>query len=270
MAKRGVPEHPKTRKLARVLGAERWAAVGLLECLWHWCSRFAVTGEIPYDAAEIADGINYEGDPEKLLDALIDCKWLDRCEHCNSLYIHDIADHADNTWKATLKRQGKDFVRCNCTESQSNHDLVATESQSNHIPPNQTKPNQTKPQESEHGSKCKSPAKNGNGTNRNPDIGSAAARFPEFWAAIPRKAGESRSAAEGMFISRVTLDGADPDAIINGAKRIGLWYKSEGTDPKFYKSVMAFLNAEDKLWLEPWEVKKPASQGIGVYGLVQK
>ena len=44
--KRGTPDHPKTLELADRLGLERWGAVGLLECLWHFAAHYAKRGDV--------------------------------------------------------------------------------------------------------------------------------------------------------------------------------------------------------------------------------
>src|SRR5687767_13679779 len=105
MAKRGVPEHPKTMRVARLLEIEPWAVVGLLECLWHWCSKYAVTGEIRATPEDVADGIRYRGDATAMIEALTTARWLERLPD-GRLVVHDISQHADNTWKANLRRLG--------------------------------------------------------------------------------------------------------------------------------------------------------------------
>lgn len=156
MAKRGVPTHGKTFKLARLLGVESWAAVGLLECFWHWCSVHAITGVIATDPEDVGEALRYRGDPHELMGALIASGWVDRLGD-GRLVVHDAAQHADNTWKANLKRAGLKFWNEEpepepsqepeiatesqpsddeiTTESQQNHDLVTTESRRSSDPP---------------------------------------------------------------------------------------------------------------------------------------
>lgn len=105
MAKRGILEHPKTLKLGRKLGIPPCFAVGILECLWHWCGRYAIQGEIKAGWEEIADAIRYPGDPEQLRDALVSSGFLDVLEDGRTV-VHDVQDHADNTWKTNLKAAG--------------------------------------------------------------------------------------------------------------------------------------------------------------------
>ena len=67
-------DHPKTKKLARLLGASRPAVVGHLHYLWWWAVRHAQDGDLtPYDAATIADEAKWDGDPEAFVQAMLDC-----------------------------------------------------------------------------------------------------------------------------------------------------------------------------------------------------
>lgn len=134
MAKRGVPEHPKTLKLARKLGLPSWAAVGLLEVFWHWCSRYAITGLITAAPDDVADGIRYTGDADALFVALLESGWIDA--HPSGYTVHDVADHADNTWKANLKRAGLEFWNYSVpTQETPSQDEITTESQLSSEPP---------------------------------------------------------------------------------------------------------------------------------------
>ncbi len=131
MAKRGVPEHPKTLRLARALGVEPWMAVGLLECLWHWCSRYAIDGVITAEPEDVAAGLRYTGDPAALFDALVSTGWLDRC--VRGYAVHDAHEHADNTWKANLRRAGRDFAPECRGRTDPAHDALAEHSSPVHV-----------------------------------------------------------------------------------------------------------------------------------------
>ena len=55
-------DHPKTTRLARLLGVSQIAALGHLHALWSWAARFAEDGDLSrYDAGEIAAGARWEG-----------------------------------------------------------------------------------------------------------------------------------------------------------------------------------------------------------------
>ena len=87
-------EHPKTKRLKRLLGCSLVAAIGHLNCLWWWVMDYAPKGDLThFDAADIADGAEWEGDPEAFVQALIDCGvgggagFLEECG--GRLVIHD-------------------------------------------------------------------------------------------------------------------------------------------------------------------------------------
>lgn len=64
--KRGAPDHPKMRRLARRLGLPHMAAVGCMEMLWHWASRYAQDGAIGrYDDDDIADALYWTEPAER-------------------------------------------------------------------------------------------------------------------------------------------------------------------------------------------------------------
>ncbi len=106
MAKRGTLEHPKTKRLARELQMPVWAALGLLEAIWHWVSRYAPTGVLTAeDIADLCDTIRFDGN---LAESLTKSGWLDVV--ADGWYIHDWHDHADDTTKKTLQKRGESFA----------------------------------------------------------------------------------------------------------------------------------------------------------------
>lgn len=107
--KRGTIDHPKTAMLADTLGLELFAAVGLLECLFHFTAQYARRGDIGrYPDNLIAQRCFWKREPETLVSALVKCRWLD--EHPeHRLIVHDWHDHADNTVRMALTRRGEVF-----------------------------------------------------------------------------------------------------------------------------------------------------------------
>jgi len=100
----GTPEHPKTLMLAASLEFSKKEVTGLLELLWHFTARYAPQGNIgKFPAAMIAGAVDYtEGSPERLMEALHECGWLDtHAEH--GFLVHDWRDHCpDRTDKWLL------------------------------------------------------------------------------------------------------------------------------------------------------------------------
>lgn len=92
-------QHPKTRKLARLLGVSIPTAIGHLHLLWHFALKYAPDGDLSrFDSAEIADGCMWEGIPEVLVEALEKCFWLDREDewHC---VVHDWQEYGGKALK---------------------------------------------------------------------------------------------------------------------------------------------------------------------------
>jgi hypothetical protein len=102
--KRGTTDHPKTLALMRALKIPKYAAVGMLECLWHFCARYAPQGNVgKYSDQEIADSTGWTGDASKLMESLFVCRWLDKSgqwRYC----IHDWQDHLEDATAKWLKR----------------------------------------------------------------------------------------------------------------------------------------------------------------------
>lgn len=108
--KRGTIEHPKTIELASILGLEKWGAVGILECLWHFTSRYAPQGNVgKFSDQVIADSIGWKKEPKILISALIKCNFLE-IEKKYRLIVHDWSHHADDSVNKYLKRRKLRFV----------------------------------------------------------------------------------------------------------------------------------------------------------------
>lgn len=86
-------EHPKLKKMARLLGVNRAAAIGHLHMLWWWCLAYAQDGDLSrYDAPEIADGADFGGDAQEFITAMIEAGFLER--RSSNLHVHDWHDYA--------------------------------------------------------------------------------------------------------------------------------------------------------------------------------
>lgn len=110
--KRGTPRHPKVLELASILKIPRYAAVGLLEMLWHFTAEFAHPGDIGrFKNTAIASALDYTDDPGELIRALTVCGWVDPCE-CHRLRVHDWQDHADQTVQRVLAKRNQEFLPC--------------------------------------------------------------------------------------------------------------------------------------------------------------
>jgi len=109
--KRGTIRHPKLLRLATALRLPPFAALGLLEALLEWTFDYARDGAIGrHDNHAIAVGVGWEGDPDRLIAALITSRWLDPCA-THRLVVHDLADHAPESWKRQMKYHGQMFAQ---------------------------------------------------------------------------------------------------------------------------------------------------------------
>jgi len=121
--KRGTVFHPKFQRLQARLSIPAYAAAGILEMLWQMAGMFARRGDIGrFSNSEIAAWLGWQGDPDELIEALVDAGWLDRCE-THRLVIHDWQDHAD----AGVRRSQEVRERGFATPGAPERDARATE-----------------------------------------------------------------------------------------------------------------------------------------------
>lgn len=109
--KREAIDHTKMKRLCRKLDIPRWQGVGLLESLWHLCAKQTPRGDIgKLSDEDIALGIDYRGNEQPIIDALVHCGWIDRSDTFR-LVVHDWPDHCDDSIHMRLARTKQYFVR---------------------------------------------------------------------------------------------------------------------------------------------------------------
>lgn len=104
--------HPKTKKLARLLGISTVTAVGHLHFLWWWALDYVQDGLLSkYDEFDIAEACMWEGDEKLFVNALIKARFIDETE--NGLVIHDWFDYAGRivTQREITKDKTRERVR---------------------------------------------------------------------------------------------------------------------------------------------------------------
>jgi hypothetical protein len=132
--KRTAMQHTKVNRLVRALKVPRYAAVGILESLWHLTAREAVMGDIGrLTNADIADAIFWDGEPDALIAALIVSGWVDEDATCR-LAIHDWREHADDTIKKAIARKREDDPGESGELFQTNSDKIRTEPDKSPLP----------------------------------------------------------------------------------------------------------------------------------------
>ena len=116
MAKRGTINHPKNKRLARVLKTVPGVTQGLLETFWQWVGTYARDGAITaFDVEEILDfgGWLEIFTPEQVITAMTDelrgCRWLDLLED-GRFYVHDWHEHCDDAIHTGLYKAKQFFA----------------------------------------------------------------------------------------------------------------------------------------------------------------
>ena len=90
----GLGRHPKTLKLAAVLGVSVPQAVGHLMFLWWWALEYAPDGDLSsFGPESLASACAWKGEPPDLMLALEATGFLDEAEG-GGFVIHDWSDHA--------------------------------------------------------------------------------------------------------------------------------------------------------------------------------
>ncbi|WP_088186362.1 DnaD domain protein [Desulfosporosinus sp. FKA] len=100
-----IARHPKTKRLARLLGVSLPATVGHLHFLWWWALDFAQDGNLTeFDAFDLAAASEWDGDEKTFVAALISAGWIDGNpeDPDGQKYIHDWKEY---TGKLIEKRE---------------------------------------------------------------------------------------------------------------------------------------------------------------------
>lgn len=114
-------DHPKVKRLARLLDCSVAATIGHLHCLWWWAMDYAEDGDTArYDALDIADACMWEGDPDQLVEALRGCGPGGTSGFLDGTVLHDWDEYGG---KLAAKRR-KDRVRKR--EARSTPDVQGT------------------------------------------------------------------------------------------------------------------------------------------------
>lgn len=148
--KHTAPESMKFRRLQRRLACSKLECVGLLELLWITTQKNAMAGDIGrFSNEEIAVEVEWPGDPDNLVEALVETGWLDRSDQYR-LVVHDWHDHAPKYVRANLAGRKIPFASGPPKATRSKRPalsdpLKATRSKQggNLTQPNPTQPNPT-------------------------------------------------------------------------------------------------------------------------------
>ena len=237
-----VGRHPKTKKLARRLSVSLPAAVGHLHYLWWWALDFAQDGVLDkFDAEDIADAMQWDGDASKLMDALIFSGYIDDTH--DGLHIHDWAEYAGKL----LERREKDRARKRSAGEAAGVPSTFRRSSNGKRTEGDGKPNEPNKPEGD------------------PPLQER--RFAEFWQAYPKKVGKA-----SCLKAWLKLKPADDlfDHIMDALtkqKASEQWKREAG---RYIPNPLTWIN-QGRWDDEPVEAPRPAAQtSTGTSGMLSK
>lgn len=259
-----VGRHPKTKKLARLLGVSLPAAVGHLHYLWWWALDFAQDGVLDkYDAEDIADAMQWEGDADQLVEALLSSGYIDDTD--DGLVVHDWHDYAGKL----LERRAKDRARKRAAAEASDspqdfrRNSNGTDEEGEETPsasfvtvPNSTIPNhtvhdRTVPDSTEPTSEAQTLQER---------------RFTEFWQAYPKKVGKA-SCLKAWKKLKPTTELFDHIMTSLGSQKHSEQWQREGG--RFIPNPLTWLN-QGRWDDEPTETTRAASGKFDTMAVLKK
>lgn len=105
--------HAKTGRLVDALGLRSGdvepeaVAAGMLISLWTWAAQNAYNGDLSQCSPRvIAGACRYKKNPERLVQALMDCGWIDQ-----DMQLHDWYEHAEMFMAREEERRAKNRER---------------------------------------------------------------------------------------------------------------------------------------------------------------
>lgn len=133
--------HQKTGRLVDALGLKcpgvepEAIAAGMLVSLWTWAAQNAYHGDLSECSSRvIANACRWKKDPEKLVQALQDCGWLD------GSVLHDWEEYAElyinmqDNRKANDRERARNYRARKRDASRDDHVTVTLPSHGNHAP----------------------------------------------------------------------------------------------------------------------------------------
>jgi hypothetical protein len=266
----GLARHPKTKKLARLLGENVPSAIGRLHLLWWWALEYAQDGNLSrYDPEDIADALMWEGEAAVVVEALCTAGFLDTDED-GAFHIHDWNEYAGRL----IEQREKNAERKR--RSRQRHASVTRTSRVTDVAvtglPNLTIPNQTidlkdlapsadadeaRADTQDAGGAQSSKTGKGENAPAEKPANEYTADFEAFWAAYPRKV--EKKGAFKAWQARLKA-GVDPQELILAARNYADRCRQLGTEIQFIKHAKTFLGPS-----EPYqEYVKPSDGGVAV------
>ena len=105
-----LPDHPKVKRLVRMLRCTEIEVVGALVCLWLWALRFRADGDLTgLDAQELEDAARWAGEPGAFARGVREARLIEERE--GRLMIHDWSDYAGSLREARRKAEQRSKAR---------------------------------------------------------------------------------------------------------------------------------------------------------------
>lgn len=239
--KANTPDLMKFKRLQRKLHESRRGVIGLLESLWIETAKNCPQGDIGrFSNEEIAIMVDWDGDPDFLVNTMVECRWLDQCG-VHRLVVHDWKDHCPTYVKGGLSKQNKAIAIATPPEVQAIG--TTSEDQPQRYPlPSQAYSSQAKPSQ-----QITSDSKIGHVRDED---------FEIFWKAFPSRRRTKKQEAYRRW--KLALKKVSADMLIRRAAEYAVSPKGQG-DYAVMPSV--WLNAG--MWAdepEAWGIEKPVSR----------
>lgn len=103
MARPGLRQHPKFKRLVHLLRERVPHVLGYLECLWH--TAYEACNPVFRDAVDVELSAEWPGEPGTFCAALVECHLLDPLEDGSRFEIHDFFDHAPEYVQKRFRRE---------------------------------------------------------------------------------------------------------------------------------------------------------------------
>lgn len=144
-------EHPKRKRLSRLLGASKAETIGLLHMLWWWAMDYAKDGDLSrFDDGDIADACDWPGDAAAFMAALIGAGFVAETRHIHDW--HDYAGRLIEKREANAERMRKARAEREAAPKNERAKNVQRTCKTRVGLPNQTKPDSTNQTQPEGGS----------------------------------------------------------------------------------------------------------------------
>jgi hypothetical protein len=203
--KAGTQNHLKTKRLKRLLKRPLYQIVGVLETLWLLAADCADEGNIgKFTDEEIADYLEWDGNPVELVRALSDAGWTD-LDASGRPVIHGWIEHCPEYIKDRIRKRMARATKEGHALCPSRTYVSSPPDTAGHTPdlaglrpsiPNPTNPNQSQPNPTKQ-----EPSADAEGSKPKPVYSAA---FLAWYAAYPRKVGkQDASTAYGRAIARI-------------------------------------------------------------------